>query len=128
MSHEGNPSRIFKTPIGSLHFHNSADIFNPLARSTKFDPRGVYIRKKLPVLEKIFSRVVHESWTIPEDEEKGSGCRIERDYSLKIIDHAKSLRRALVTYRTVREKYSRNCFHEDFIKFLISDSIRSDRK
>ncbi len=78
-------------------------IFNPVTQGRKFDPHGDYVRKWLPVLEKVPTRFVHEPWKMPDDLQVDSGCRIGRDYPQPIVDHAWARERALDAYRTARD-------------------------
>ncbi|MGC9467996.1 MAG: cryptochrome/photolyase family protein [Anaerolineae bacterium] len=77
-------------------------IFNPALQSEKHDPHGDYIRRWVPELEKVSDEYIHEPWTMPEDAQKASECRIGDDYPQPIVDHGEARERTLAAYKRVR--------------------------
>lgn len=75
-------------------------IFNPVAQSRRFDPRGEYLRAWLPELRKLPDRLIHAPWTASRAELARAGVRFGRDYPLPIVDHKEARRRALHAYRS----------------------------
>jgi deoxyribodipyrimidine photo-lyase len=74
-------------------------IFNPVAQSEKFDPRGRFIRSYLPELARVPDRYIHAPWTMPAAEQERAGCVIGRDYPAPIVDHATQRALALALFR-----------------------------
>jgi deoxyribodipyrimidine photo-lyase len=74
-------------------------IFNPVAQSEKFDPKGRFIRKYLPELARVDDRHIHAPWTMDAAAQAASGCVIGRDYPAPIVDHAAQRAKALDLYR-----------------------------
>jgi deoxyribodipyrimidine photo-lyase len=74
-------------------------IFNPGRQQQRFDPDGVYVRTYVPELTAVPDRYLAEPWTMPEDVQVQSGCRIGQDYPEPIVDHAAARRAALERYR-----------------------------
>jgi deoxyribodipyrimidine photo-lyase len=77
-------------------------IFNPVAQSERFDPRGRFIRRYLPELAGVPDRYVHAPWTMPPLEQQAAGCVIGRDYPAPIVDHGTQRARALALFRAAR--------------------------
>ena len=70
-------------------------IFNPWLQQEKFDPEGTYIKKWVPELEKISSKVLH---TIPEE-----GRALCPSYVAPIINHADEKRVTEMLYSVVKK-------------------------
>jgi len=77
-------------------------VFNPILQSRKFDPKGVYIKKWLPELEKFPSEYVHEPWKAPLSVLKRAGVELGKDYPLPMISVEESGRTALELYKRLR--------------------------
>ncbi|TGN64479.1 deoxyribodipyrimidine photo-lyase [Nocardioides eburneiflavus] len=69
-------------------------VFNPITQGLKFDPQGDYVRRWVPELEHLPGKTAHEPWK--------SDVGYERDYPLRIVDHADERREALERYQAVR--------------------------
>ncbi|MGC9520687.1 MAG: cryptochrome/photolyase family protein [Anaerolineae bacterium] len=78
-------------------------IFNPVLQGERHDPHGDYIRRWVPALEKVPKKYIHEPWTMPEEAQEESGCRIGHDYPAPIVDHQEARERALAAYRRARD-------------------------
>ena len=74
-------------------------IYNPGRQQARFDPDGVYVRRYVPELKRVPDRYLAEPWTMPDDVQRESGCRIGHDYPAPIVDHAQARREALLRYR-----------------------------
>jgi deoxyribodipyrimidine photo-lyase len=68
-------------------------IFNPILQSKKFDPNGDYIRKWVPELAHLDSKVIHTPW---ESKNAIPG------YPKSIVDHKFARERALAAYQQIR--------------------------
>ena len=69
-------------------------VFNPVTQGLKFDPQGDYVRRWVPELAHLPGRAAHEPWK--------SDVGYERDYPLRIVDHADERREALERYQAAR--------------------------
>jgi len=78
-------------------------VLNPVLQSRKFDPDGVYIRRYVPELRDVPGDRIHEPWTMGDEEQRGAGCRIGRDYPAPIVDHKERRERTLERYARARE-------------------------
>ena len=74
-------------------------IFNPVAQSRKFDPRGAFIRRYVPELARLPDQSIHEPWTLSALEQRQAGCVIGRDYPAPVVDHAVQRAKALALYK-----------------------------
>ena len=45
-------------------------IFNPILQGKKFDPKGDYVRKYIPSLNKIPDKFIHSPWEMTSDDQK----------------------------------------------------------
>ncbi|MBS0581765.1 MAG: deoxyribodipyrimidine photo-lyase [Proteobacteria bacterium] len=70
-------------------------IFNPVTQSQKFDPDGVYLRRWLPELADVPTRVLHEPWADP-------ACLRRTGYPSPMVDLAASRQAALAAYSELR--------------------------
>lgn len=77
-------------------------IFNPVLQGEKFDPKGIYVRRYLPELEKLPDRYVHRPWEAPSSILRESGLELGKGYPLPIVDHARARDRAMAAYRATR--------------------------
>jgi deoxyribodipyrimidine photo-lyase len=66
-------------------------IFNPVAQSRRWDPRGEYIRRFVPELGGLASPAVHQPWLLPGGPPTG--------YPAPIVEHAVEREEALARYR-----------------------------
>jgi deoxyribodipyrimidine photo-lyase len=69
-------------------------VFNPVTQGLKFDPQGDYVRRWVPELEHLPGKAAHEPWK--------SDVGYERDYPLRIVDHADERQEALARYQAAR--------------------------
>jgi deoxyribodipyrimidine photo-lyase len=74
-------------------------IYNPGRQQARFDPGGAYVRRYVPELSRVPDRYLAEPWTMPDDVQSASSCRIGRDYPEPIVEHAEARRAALERYR-----------------------------
>jgi deoxyribodipyrimidine photo-lyase len=68
-------------------------IFNPVLQGEKFDPRGSYVRKFLPELEKVADKYIHKPWEAPAP---------PANYPAPIVDLAEGRTRALAAFRALK--------------------------
>ncbi|MDF1721765.1 MAG: deoxyribodipyrimidine photo-lyase [Minwuia sp.] len=77
-------------------------IFNPIRQGEQFDPKGVYVRRWLPVLKDLPDKYVHAPWTAPDAVLKAADVRLGENYPHPVVDHAEARKRALAGYRTMK--------------------------
>jgi deoxyribodipyrimidine photo-lyase len=73
-------------------------MLNPTRQMERFDPDGGYVRRHVPELREVPDRWLREPWTMPEEVQRATGCRIGIDYPAPIVDHARARRAALERY------------------------------
>jgi deoxyribodipyrimidine photo-lyase len=81
-------------------------IFNPVLQGKRFDADGDYVRRWVPELRGVPVALIHEPWTMTDDEQAAAGCRIGTDYPGPIVDHAPARERALAAYTAAKESAS----------------------
>lgn len=77
-------------------------IFNPVTQSKRFDPRGRFIRRYLPALERLDDREIHAPWLVDTARLQAAGVRIGTDYPGPMVDHAEARLRTLERFSAVR--------------------------
>ncbi len=65
---------------------NTVRIYNPLKQSQEHDPKGIFIKKWIPELQKVPTEFIHEPWTMPPMLQQMDGVEIGKDYPKPIID------------------------------------------
>jgi deoxyribodipyrimidine photo-lyase len=81
-------------------------IFNPVTQSRKFVPNAEYIKKYVPELRHVPSKLIHEPWTMSTAEQAMYDVKIGKDYPAPIIDIKSSREFALMAYAHVRNTIS----------------------
>ena len=76
-------------------------IFNPVSQGEKFDPDARYIRRWVPELAKLPTKLVHAPWTAPAPTLANAGVALGKTYPKPIVDHAKARERALGALSTI---------------------------
>jgi deoxyribodipyrimidine photo-lyase len=79
-------------------------IFNPITQGEKFDPKGSYVRRYLPVLNKLPNLFVHKPWEMGELELKGCGVTLGRNYPSPVIAHPAGRQRALDAFAELKRR------------------------
>jgi deoxyribodipyrimidine photo-lyase len=74
-------------------------IFNPVRQSQRFDPNGDYIRRWVPELKNLPSKLIHEPWLISERHAKDLSFTPGQDYPVPIVDLKDSREQALKAFR-----------------------------
>jgi deoxyribodipyrimidine photo-lyase len=78
-------------------------IFNPLSQSEKFDAEGKFIRKYLPVLEKLPTAALHSPWLAKPMVLSAAGVELGRNYPRPIVQHDEARARTLQRYAAVKK-------------------------
>lgn len=80
-------------------------IFNPVIQGQRFDPRGEYVRRWLPVLAALPDKYVHAPWTAPAGVLSRAGVRLGANYPKPVLDLKETRQTALESYeRYVKRK------------------------
>ena len=78
-------------------------IFNPILQGKKFDPKGDYVRKFIPSLNKIPDKFIHSPWEMTIDDQKKYNFILGKDYPSPIVDLSETRKRALAAFKTLSE-------------------------
>ena len=77
-------------------------VFNPILQGEKFDPDGIYVRRWVPELKDMPSKLIHQPWTATPLELASAGVTLGKSYPMQIVDHKVGRERALAAYATTR--------------------------
>ena len=78
-------------------------IFNPVSQSQKFDAEGKFIRKYLPVLQKLSNSDVHSPWLCAPGQLAAAGVHLGENYPPPIVQHAEARELTLRRYAPVKK-------------------------
>jgi deoxyribodipyrimidine photo-lyase len=73
-------------------------VFNPILQGDKFDPRGTYVRRWVPELEKVPAKLLNQPWELPLDDRAHLGI----DYPDPIVDHREARAAALAAFEAIK--------------------------
>ncbi len=76
-------------------------IFNPVLQSKKFDPKGTYIKKYVPELNKLDNKYLFSPWDASEDILLAAGITLDKDYPRPIVDLSSSRNYALSAFAKI---------------------------
>jgi len=79
-------------------------VFNPVLQGERFDPRGDYVRRWIPELEKLPDRWVHHPWEAPAAVLQEAGVTLGRTYPRPIVELTVARDRALAAYSTMKKR------------------------
>ena len=79
-------------------------VFNPVTQSEKFDPRGLFIRKYVPELQRVPDQHIHAPWTMSAEASRKAGVVIGKTYPAPIVDHVQARAFTLELYGKVKQK------------------------
>ncbi|NMM08962.1 MAG: deoxyribodipyrimidine photo-lyase [Polaromonas sp.] len=79
-------------------------IFNPVSQSEKFDEEGKFIRKYLPVLEKLPTPALHSPWLAKPAELSAAGVLLGENYPRPLVQHDIARALTLERYTVVKRK------------------------
>ncbi|MFD1020004.1 cryptochrome/photolyase family protein [Thalassobacillus hwangdonensis] len=74
-------------------------VFNPVRQSERFDPKGAFIKRYLPALEKVPEAYIHEPWKMSDEEQREAECIIGEDYPKPMVDHKTMRKRAIEMFK-----------------------------
>jgi deoxyribodipyrimidine photo-lyase len=79
-------------------------IFNPVAQSEKFDPKGQFIRRYLPQLAKLPDTLIHAPWQARPADLAAAGVVLGRDYPEPLVRHDLARMRTLDRYAVANKR------------------------
>jgi len=65
---------------------------------------GDYVRRWVPELDRLPTKVIQEPWKADLDEQKSANVIIGEDYPAPIVDHGSARDLALQAYRAIRKQ------------------------
>jgi deoxyribodipyrimidine photo-lyase len=77
-------------------------IFNPVAQSEKFDPKGAYIRRFVPEIAALEDSAIRAPWLATDTALKKAGVSLGVNYPRPIVDLTSSRVRALDAYKEMK--------------------------
>ena len=77
-------------------------IFNPVSQSEKFDAEGKFIRRYVPQLANLPSKLIHAPWLATPIDLAAAGIELGRDYPLPIVQHDEARAKTLERYAVVK--------------------------
>ena len=78
-------------------------IFNPVSQSKKFDAQGKFIRKYLPVLEKLSAADLHSPWLCAPMALAAANVHLGDNYPLPVVQHDEARALTLRRYAVVKK-------------------------
>ncbi len=77
-------------------------IFNPMKQGETFDPDGTYVRRWVPELQRLPTRVIHAPWTAPPEILAAAGVVLGKTYPRPIVEHVAARDAALAAFKAMR--------------------------
>lgn len=77
-------------------------IFNPVLQGERYDPKGDYVRKWIPELNKLPAKWIYKPWEAPENVLTEAGVTRGATYPQPIVDHAQARVQALEAYGAIK--------------------------
>ncbi|MEO1205769.1 MAG: deoxyribodipyrimidine photo-lyase [Pseudomonadota bacterium] len=78
-------------------------IFNPITQGQKFDPNGDYVRKWVPEIVGLPTKVLHAPFEADAETLKKAGVVLGETYPDAIVNHSKARQRALDGYEKIKD-------------------------
>lgn len=94
---DGNWQWVAGTGADAQPFHR---IFSPLRQGERFDPDGTYVKRWVPELAKVPTKLVHRPWVLPAMERR----MICPDYPSPLVDLDEGRARALAAFEQARAR------------------------
>ncbi len=79
-------------------------IFNPMLQGAKFDPKGEYVRKWVPEIQRLPVKHLNAPWETPAAVLNEAGVRLGETYPKPLVDHKTAREEALAAFATIRKK------------------------
>ncbi|MFH1279034.1 MAG: deoxyribodipyrimidine photo-lyase [Candidatus Eisenbacteria bacterium] len=79
-------------------------IFNPVSQGERFDPEGVYVRRRVPEIGALPDKYVHRPWEAPPALLRDAGVALGRTYPKPMVDHGEARKAALAAYDKIKSE------------------------
>lgn len=76
-------------------------VFNPVLQGTRYDPDGAYVRRWVPELALLPTKVLHEPWRASTADLRAAGVAPGVTYPAPVVDHDRARNRALAAYASI---------------------------
>jgi deoxyribodipyrimidine photo-lyase len=73
---------------------NTTRVYNPIKQAQDQDPKGVFVRRWLPVLRQVPDTWLFEPWKMPPSVQAQCGVVVGRDWPMPVVDLAEATRSA----------------------------------
>lgn len=73
---------------------NTTRVYNPIKQARDHDPQGHFVRRWLPVLQRVPDAWLFEPWRMPESVQARCGVRVGIDWPLPVVDLERATREA----------------------------------
>jgi deoxyribodipyrimidine photo-lyase len=73
---------------------NTTRVYNPIKQARDHDPQGDFVRRWLPVLQRVPDAWLFEPWRMPESVQARCGVRVGVDWPLPVVDMERATREA----------------------------------
>jgi deoxyribodipyrimidine photo-lyase len=73
---------------------NTTRVYNPIKQAQDQDPKGVFVRRWLPVLRQVPDTWLFEPWKMPPSVQAQCGVVVGRDWPMPVVDLQEATRRA----------------------------------
>ena len=81
-------------------------VFNPVTQGETYDPDGAYVRRWIPEIARLPTKLIHAPWTAPKEILAACGVTLGKTYPKPIVDHAMARDRALAAFKSLRASAS----------------------
>ncbi|MCC7346597.1 MAG: FAD-binding domain-containing protein, partial [Variibacter sp.] len=78
-------------------------IFNPVLQGERADPTGDYVRRFVPELARLPTKLIHRPWDATPLELASCGITLGKTYPERIVAHDFARRRALAAFETIKD-------------------------
>ena len=99
----------------SAFFHQYFRVYSPIAFGKKYDKKGDYIKKYLPVLKHVPAEYIFEPWKMQHQMQVKVKCVIGQDYPKPIVDHEKAKQECI---EKMKQGYAQSALAADSPKDL----------
>ncbi|OAF14223.1 hypothetical protein AYJ54_42415 [Bradyrhizobium centrolobii] len=78
-------------------------VFKPVLQGDRFDPDGAYVRRWVPELKALPTKLIHQPWRATPIGLASTGITLGTTYPQPMIDHSAGRERALAAYANIRK-------------------------
>ncbi len=78
-------------------------VFNPVLQGERFDPDGDYVRRWVPELAALPSKLIHQPWAADAVTLAAAGVTLGKSYPVRLVAHDAARRRALDAFAVIKQ-------------------------